>query len=359
MSLEWLQIGNFRCIDELQIEPHPACNIITGGNASGKTSFLEAIFYLGRGRSFRTAYREHLIQDGSGSFSVVGRVVGDHTVTLGISADRAGSQARVDGEKAGSLADLAAALPIQIIDPEIHKLVEEGPARRRRFVDWGVFHVKHEFLDQWRRYQRALRQRNAGLRKNQPRRALLGFEMELIEAGTAVSQFREAYISALKVVIDPIVSDLLQLSVDLRYSPGWPDRLDLQQALDESWTRDCRQQATHPGPHRADLHIRVSGKGAKNRVSRGQQKLLAASLILAQCEHLQTELSAVSKNPGVLLVDDPGAELDQDRLEGLLNRVESSRAQLFVTALDDSALPVKKEAKRFHVELGKMTEMVY
>ena len=282
MSLEWLQIGNFRCVGELQIEPHHACNIVTGANASGKTSFLEAIFYLGRGRSFRTAYREHLIQDGSSGFAIVGRVAGDHSVTLGISADRTSSQARVDGEKAGSLADLAAALPIHIIDPEIHKLVEEGPARRRRFVDWGVFHVKHRFLEQWRRYQRALRQRNAALRQNQPRQALVGFERELVDAGTTVSQLRESYISALKPLIDPIVSDLLGLSVDLRYLPGWPGKQDLQQALDNSWDRDSRQQATHPGPHRADLQIQVSGKGAKNRVSRGQQKLLAASLILAQ-----------------------------------------------------------------------------
>jgi DNA replication and repair protein RecF len=225
-------------------------------------------------------------------------------------------------------------------------------------MDWGVFHVKHGFLDQWRRYQRALRQRNAALRQNQPRQALTGFEKELIDAGTAVGQLRKSYISSLQLLIDPIVSDLLELSVELRYSPGWPARQDLQQALDESWDRDCRQQATHPGPHRADLHIQVSGKGAKNRVSRGQQKLLAASLILAQCEHLQTTLDEMKKNPGVLLVDDPGAELDRDRLERLLNRVESSRAQLFVTALDELSLPVKKEAKRFHLELGKITEMV-
>lgn len=363
MSLEWLQIGNFRCIGELQIEPHQNCNIITGANASGKTSLLEAIFVLGRGRSFRTAYRENLIQDGSSSFSVVGRIAADagpanRPVTLGISADRAASRAKIDGVNASSLAELASALPVQIIDPEIHKLVEEGPSRRRRFVDWGVFHVKHGFLDQWRRYQRALRQRNAALRQNQPRKALAGFEQELLEAGGVITELRKSYISGLKSLIDPIVSDLLDLSVDLRYSPGWPGAMDFQQALDQSWSRDVRQQATHTGPHRADLHIQVSGKSAKSRVSRGQQKLLAASLILAQSEHLQNVMHEAGQNPGVLLVDDPGAELDKDRLQRLLSRLKINRAQLFVTALDEHSFPAMQDAQRYHIDQGELAEMV-
>ena len=77
---------------------------------------------------------------------------------------RTGIEARFAGRPVGSLAELATVLPVQVIDPEVHRLVEGGPQERRRYLDWGVFHVEPNFLEHWRRYQRALRQRNAALR---------------------------------------------------------------------------------------------------------------------------------------------------------------------------------------------------
>ena len=79
---------------------------------------------------------------------------------------------RVDGENSGGAAALAAALPLQVIDPDVHNLVSGGPDERRRFLDWLAFHVEPEYLALWRQFRRALKQRNAALKAGGAREAL-------------------------------------------------------------------------------------------------------------------------------------------------------------------------------------------
>ena len=134
----------------------PHFTLISGPNASGKTSLLEAIYVLGRGRSFRTRRLEHLIRHGAERFVVFGEVdTADRRVPVGVEGSRSGMRAQIDGDKPSSLAELALLLPVQIIDPEVHHLIEEGPSRRRRFLDWGVFHVEPTSSAHWQRYQQA------------------------------------------------------------------------------------------------------------------------------------------------------------------------------------------------------------
>ncbi len=105
-----------------------------------------------------------LIRSGRERFVVFGEVDAfERRVSLGVEGSRSGIRAKLDGDRVKSLAELAPLLPVQIIDPEIHRLIEEGPSRRRRFLDWGVFHVEPRFVDDWQRYQQALKQRNASL----------------------------------------------------------------------------------------------------------------------------------------------------------------------------------------------------
>ena len=140
-------------------------NLIFGANASGKTSILEAVGYLGRGRSFRGANTRDLVRHGSDEFLVVGKAnTGTRTVSIGVRNSRSGLEVHADGEKRSSAAALAEALPLQIIDPDIHDLVAGGPENRRRYIDWMAFHVEHGYLETWRRFRRALKQRNAALR---------------------------------------------------------------------------------------------------------------------------------------------------------------------------------------------------
>jgi DNA replication and repair protein RecF len=142
MPLTWIRVERFRCLEKVELELDPHFNLFVGANASGKTSLLEALFFLGRGRSFRSRRLETLIQQGAKDFLVVGKTeTAGAVTTLGVRGSRLGTEVRIAGRAAQSAAELAEHFPPQVIDPEVHKLLEEGPGRRRRFLDWGVFHL--------------------------------------------------------------------------------------------------------------------------------------------------------------------------------------------------------------------------
>jgi len=330
MSLRRLQVTDFRCLQSAVLELDSRFTLISGANASGKTSLLEAIYMLGRGRSFRTRRLEHLIRRGSERFVVFGEVDGfGRRSSLGVEGSAAGVRAKLGGAKAGSLAELAPLLPVQIIDPEIHRLIEEGPSRRRRFLDWGVFHVEPRFVDDWQRFQQALRQRNAALKSRQPREVTAAWDGELVRYGEAVSAARSSYVRRLAEHAVSVTRNLLGLELSLSYRTGWARDLSLSEALRQSWNHDQESGATQAGPHRAELGIRLDEMGVKDRISRGQQKLLAAALLLAQVRMFPAD-SPVQPS---LLLDDPAAELDNERLAGLITEVGSQSVQLIVTAL--------------------------
>ncbi len=355
MALENLQIQGFRCLTNVELDLNPARNLISGPNASGKTSLLEAVFFLSRARSFRTGYLDQLVQDGAGECVVAGRIRDvSRETSLGVSCSRSKTEARIGGEPVRSLADLAQALPVQVIDPDIHKLLEEGPARRRRFLDWGVFHVEPGFLEIWRRYQRALRQRNAVLRQKGDRKDAKPWEIELVEAGNLIQDARARQIQALQPAAAACAEELLGGSLELELRPGWGKDCGFQEALDKSWVRDRQHQATQVGPHRADLNVRFFGKAAKNRVSRGQQKMLASSLLLGQLDVLK---NAVAKDR-ILLVDDPVAELDGEHLERLMAAIQKRNLQLMITALVPDIAGLSGDFARFHLEQGNLSKVV-
>jgi DNA replication and repair protein RecF len=351
MPLTWLQVEQFRCLEQVELDLDPRFNLFVGANASGKTSLLEALFFLGRGRSFRTRRLDHLIRQGQKSFIVVGKAEeSGRLATLGVRGSREGTEIRIAGKAAQTAAELAEHFPPQVIDPEIHKLLEEGPGRRRRFLDWGVFHVEHAFLPTWQRYHKALRQRNAALKQDMPDISVQVWDNELAEAGEALAAQRRDYLSRLAEPLARMGQRLLGQDATLAYHQGWPDELGLQASLQRDLARDRRYRATQHGPHRADIVVRVGGQAAKDRVSRGQQKLLAAGLTLAQLEVQESDRPGRS----ALLLDDPAAELDAANLERLLGCVRDLPVQLLVTSLRADVAGLPDSGRRFHVEHGEV-----
>jgi len=351
MPLNRLEIDDFRCIERASLALDARYNLFVGENASGKTSLLEAIFFLGRGRSFRTRRLDRLIRQGQEGFRLVGWVdAGSSATVLGIAGSREGTEIRVGGASAPSTAALAEHFPPQIIDPDVHKLLEEGPTRRRRFLDWGVFHVEHSFMEVWQRYHRALRQRNAALRQTAGRFAVDAWDLELVQSADRLDTLRKDYLLRLAEPLKNVGGALLGLDVSVAYSSGWAQDESFVSALEKSRERDLRLGITHVGPHRGDISIRVGGQLAKERVSRGQQKLLASALILAQ---LQVQES-LHPGRGALLLDDPAAELDGTRLSGLLAVVRGLSSQLFVTSLRPELESLGEPGAMFHVEQGQI-----
>lgn len=357
MSLRHLEVHDFRCIASAELDLDDRCNLISGANASGKTSLLEAIFFLGRGRSFRTPRNDALIRAGTDQLMVAGRLATAGSARpVGVRYSREGFEVRAEGARISSLSELAAIMPVQALDPEVHRLVEEGPQERRRYLDWGVFHVEPRFVQQWRRYQRALKQRNAALRAGAAAAVVRAWDPELIESGEAISRFRHGYFASLRSHVAAVGVRLLGAPVELSLSQGWSEDTELAEALEASWTRDAERGSTHAGPHRADVSIRVHGEPARHRVSRGQQKLTAAAMLLGQLECD----SRLGSPTAALIVDDPAAELDFGNLERLIAEVLALPAQLFFTALDPSvpAIQALPNGRRFHVEHGVLTRLL-
>jgi DNA replication and repair protein RecF len=353
MSLIRLRAEHVRCLERVELEPTDS-NLIFGENASGKTSLLEAIFILGRGRSFRGPGRSAVIRDGQEILTVSGRIRrSSRDVPVGISIGRdQPPEIRIDGESAEGLAALAEWVPVQIIDPAIHNLVEEGPGVRRRFMDWGLFHVEHRFLDVWRRYHRCMRQRNAALRGAAGQ--LTAWEEQLAEAAEELAMMRDRYLERLRPHVEAVGERLLDGRPTMEHRRGWPVTRSFSEALESSRDRDMRHGITHIGPHRSDITLGLDEKTARGRVSRGQQKLLAATLILGQLMHL---IDDVSLRP-ILLLDDLPAELDKDSLTRVLDVIRTLEAQVFVTALDPGSLDLPGQASVFHVEQGKVRAVV-
>jgi DNA replication and repair protein RecF len=348
MSLTEIQVQNLRCIDSTRLELHPRCTLIWGGNGTGKTSLLEAAFLLGRGRSFRTRQTEQLVRRTAQRLTVFGRTAGAIAHGVGFEFDRSeGAQARIDGQSAQSLADLTLAFPVQVIDPDIHKLIEEGGRRRRQWLDWAVFHVEPQFREIWFRYARALRQRNAAL-KNRPAEAR-PWDAELLEQGERIDAARRRVVAELVPHWHATLAALDCPHGALTYMAGWSATLAFGEALQAARSRDEARQATTVGPHRADLRITVDHKPARDVLSRGQQKLMAAALTLAQLRLL----AAATEIIPTLLLDDPAAELDAAHQASFVAEVSRLRCQLVITALQPEIPGFIQPDRVFHVEQGE------
>ena len=339
----------FRCLDNVGFEPDPAYTLIYGANASGKTSMLEAIAYLGRGKSFRGAPPSNLIQHGQQGFVLFAQIEsGGRLAAVGVRNGRAGLEVKIDGDSSGGVAGLAAALPLQVIDPDVHNLVRGGPDERRRFLDWLAFHVEPDYLSLWRQFRRALKQRNAALKAGGSRQSLQAWDREFCDLGERVDSVREAVLAGSLQNLKAHGAELLGAEIDFRYAAGWSKEQALAEALESHFERDRLLGTTQVGPHRGDLRLTYDERQARRLVSRGQQKLLASSMILAATETAQAALG----RPLVLLLDDPAAELDRTSLARLMARVAGLGSQVIATSLEPDDLVFPAPPTVFHVEQG-------
>ncbi|MBD3610126.1 MAG: DNA replication/repair protein RecF [Gammaproteobacteria bacterium] len=360
MSLTRLHVKHLRNLQSVDIQPVDGLNLVVGENASGKTSLLEAIYLLGMGRSFRSINIRHVIQQGEHSLIVFGAVNG-HSGTptkLGVEKQRDKTRIKIDGEWIKNSAQLAYHLPLLMVTPDSHKLIEQGPRYRRQFIDWGVFHVEHAFHPNWQRFQRALKQRNAAIKQGLSYSSVEVWNRELAQWVDIIDKMRKDYVQELLPIAHKNISQLTDINdIQMDYQQGWKQGSGYFDYLRLHHEQDRESGYTRYGPHRAELSIRVSGMPAAERVSRGQQKLLACALRLAQVEHLKQRRDVNS----VLMVDDLPAELDSERRGRFLEMLRQLETQVFVTATESSLISNRESwnrIKMFHVEHGRVTEVV-
>lgn len=350
MGLASIHVEQLRCLASADLQLAPRLTLIQGANGSGKTSLLESIFLAGRGRSFRTRLTERLVARDADYLRVFAETT-DPVHGIGFEYRREGSYtARLDGRDVESLAELPPAFFVEVIDPDIHRLIEGGPAERRRWLDWGVFHVEHGFLPHWLRFSRALRQRNAALKSGQNPSP---WDAEVAEHGEAVAALRATWLESLRPGWTQAVRQLSGLDIELGYFRGWGQERSLREALMEGRDKERERGSTLSGPQRADITLRLNGTSARDVLSRGQQKLVAAALVLALLGRLREQQST----PPTLLLDDPAAELDAARLEGLVDLVRALDCQLVITSLAPDQKLFGAPERVFHVEQGRVQRL--
>jgi DNA replication and repair protein RecF len=349
-----LNINNLRNIKLIDIDLNSGLNFLIGDNGAGKTTVLESIVVLAKGRSFRSGQISALIGPETDRFRVVAKTSKDNEQqqTLGLERSRVEWKARRNGEDLKQLSDLAIYLPLVLIEPNSHLLISGPPDGRRRFLDWGVFHVEHDFLINWRRYSRALKQRNAALRK-QHTPVIESLDEILSDLGEKIDAARQKQMKRLSQKLENTISGLSPGlgNIHLNYERGWKGN-SLFSALRENLQQDLDRCSTGPGPHRAEIPVFQGKKPAKERLSRGEQKILSASLLLSQAR-----LMAEAGEKPLLLMDDLASEFDKTHLASVLEASTRMNTQLWITgtsygpyrALEDKAHSM------FHVKHGRIT----
>lgn len=359
LKLEQLDIGDVRSIAHASLQPGPGLNLLIGGNGAGKTSVLEALHLLAYGRSFRGRVRDGLMRTGAPAVQVFARWSeqdGQRRRQVGLRHGGGEWQGRLDGADVGQLSELCMALAVVTFEPGSHALLSGGGEPRRRLLDWGLFHVEPEFLPVWRRHSRALKQRNALLKSGGSGAALDAWDAELAQAGELLDRHRRAYVEALEPKVahwgGQLVPELGLVQHD--YLSGWRrEDMTLADALLVNRERDRQLGHTTSGPHRADLLLGFAARLAREPLSRGQSKLAALSLLLAQAE----DFHARRGEWPLVLLDDLASELDRGHRRTLLAALVGSGAQVFITGTELDALELDPAWTRtlFHVERGSIS----
>lgn len=348
MSVAKLITQNFRNLSGAAIDFHPKLNFFVGDNGSGKSSLLEALFFLGHGKSFRTSKVDALACHEQTNFVV--SIKDGNNCQLGLSRDISSglTNIKIDGERHSRLSVLARNIAIQIVTPESFKLFFGGPKERRRFIDLGMFHVKHSFAKQWKSFNRVLKQRNACIRLNnstgEPDSMLAYWTKQFCQMSIEVANVRQEYTSAVIAELDVWLAILLpdlKSRVTVQYLQGWPQKKQLHDVLASNHEREASYGYSLYGAHKFDVKFLLDKQSLETQLSRGQQKLFLLALTFAQAKLI----ARVNRVKPILLIDDVGAELDANSRAALSSALEELNCQVVITAIEKEVL--KPLLKRF------------
>lgn len=353
-----LNVSSVRNISSCEIRPSASANVFYGKNGSGKTSVLEAVHLLASGKSFRSVKVDPLINHGASQAIIYAELASGYHIGLSKSR-RENHQLHFQNQPQRNWETIARELPIQLLDSNSFLLLEGGPRSRRKYLDWGVFHVAQTFIESWRRSKKCLANRNVLLKQRKiDSGELSAWDAEFSEAASEVDQSRGRYFQRLAPRFATVYRELegaFADALELKYLRGWQEGELLADVLKSSISLDSKYGATQSGPHRAELDIRIGRNRAVDILSRGQQKVLVSALKIAQTDILY---SALGKSC-IYLVDDLAAELDLRNRAAVLDQLLRQGGQLFLTCVEkdalESSLPENLELAMFHVEHGIIT----
>lgn len=360
MQLQRLSITDVRNLNA-DLTDLGRVNVFTGHNGSGKTSVLEALHLLGLGRSFRSNTARSVIRHEARALTVFAEFQQPEQPglqRLGIHRSLQGEvNLRLNGEPLTALADLAQRLPLLLVNADTFGLLEGAPRLRRQFLDWGVFHMEHDFYPAWKSALRCLKHRNSLLRHGRLNpKELDAWDERLAASAEVLHACRDRYWQRFLPRLERALVDMGAVTgLMAGYAPGWDASLPYREVLLSQRERDTAQRQTGSGPHRADLLFRLHGHDAADTLSRGQKKMAVLALRMAQADVLAEMTGRVS----LFLLDDLPAELDSDALLRVAHWLRDRPHQVFITSILPETLRafagvLGQSPRWFHVEHGQI-----
>ncbi len=360
MRLEKLALTDYRNIAQAELCPGRELTVICGNNGQGKTNLLEAIWLLTGGKSFRGGKDAELIRRGAEFAVIEGKTAREDDtqtsvrITVGaLGSAKPGRQAKKNGAEMGRAAALAGSFPAVVFDPGHLSLVKGSPEGRRRFLDAALCQLYPGYLAIYRRYVRAVQQKNALLKNwettHRPGDVLDALNAELAARGEEIQMRRLAYLQLLApYAVENYArlshgAETLALSYVSQFAPG-----GMAEKLRQERPAEQRAGFCLIGPHREDLDIVLDGQSARVFASQGQQRSAVLSLKLAEAACVRE----ITGEWPVMLLDDVLSELDDSRKAYLLTRIKEK--QTFVTSCDDDAF-LHTDGVIFHMEGGCLT----
>lgn len=363
MSISYIAINGVRNLENVSLDLNERYNFFIGSNGSGKTSLLESIYLLSMGRSFRTHLYNKVVHHEKENLTVFGRIKDKQAENqIGVQKNKEGdTQIHINHQSCRQSSSLAQYLPLQLYYSDSFKIIDSSPKVRREILDWGVFHVKHDYFKVYSQLQRILKQRNACLRLNQ---STSSWDKMLSECAETIHKMREEYFNQFLPFFEKIITHFFGFSLNMTYSKGWghvhpedENKESLLFYLERDKDRDRKMGYTHHGPHKADIVIKKDNQLVKDFFSRGQQKLVIISIKLAQ----GLLLSQLTNKKCMYLLDDLCAEFDVHHLSKVMEYLSTIPGQIFLTGTheeDFKKASIAKEffskGKMFHVKQGKV-----
>lgn len=364
MQLLALTIEHFRNYAHAHVELAPGLNLILGDNAQGKTNFLEAVYYISRGRSFKSVRENDIIQFGEESGKLLAQI------------DRQGRKRKVEvdfarGKKRSykindipidRQREIRHQFDAVIFAPEDLNLIKGSPDERRRFMDDLIEAVRPSYRTQLQKYNRILFQRNQLLKKGQKGRyfyqQLDALDAQLARSGGEISLLRAQHVDLLQKLAGPIHRKITQDAEIMALT--YKSALDLQgdvgknfaQVLLKAREKDMVRKQTTRGPHRDDLIIEASGLLLRDFGSQGQQRTAALTLRIAELELLEY----YHGSSPILLLDDVFSELDDHRSAFIVSYIQG-RQTLVTANTADSLKKVQLTGKTFEVVKGQIGQV--
>jgi len=309
--------------------------MLTGENGSGKTSLLEAVFLMGHGRSFRQARDAALTRWNSAEFSIHGTWMRYGPLYVEICGHGKGAAVRLQGRQVQRRTELAEMLPVLVESPQGARLVDGAPGERRRWLDRMMLYCRQDVARHYRIYLRCLMQRSRLLRKDGAGEEIGVWEQQMVAHGLAVMQARAEILEEINREL-AAERGLSEADVHMKMHATAP-------AIQEKWLEQLAAHRTNgrirgilrTGPHCDRLLIAYGGRDIRLCGSRGQQKLVAAAVRLAECALRMQHRGS----PPVLLLDDCLEALDPGRQKRLLERLAEYSGQVFMTGPAGMRLP--------------------